>query len=92
MGADEARVRLTEGAGDGLLAAIDGDVSEAEGHGASRVHNDRWGRTARTKEVDLRRALRAEKGGREEGPGWADCYLAVLAIRLGRKGDGVGAF
>jgi len=42
VGTDEARLRLTEGAGDGLLAAGDGGVSEVEGLG-SRVHNDRWG-------------------------------------------------
>jgi len=30
VGANEAWVRLTEGAGDGLLVAVDGGVSEAE--------------------------------------------------------------
>jgi len=55
-------------------------------------HNDRWGRTAQTKEVDLRRALRGRAGGSEEGPVWADYYLAVLAVRLVRQGGGVGAF
>ena len=71
VGTDEARLRLTEGAGDGLLAAGDGGVSEVEGLG-SRVHNDRRGRTAQTKEVDLRRALRGRAGGSEEGSLWAD--------------------
>ena len=59
-GRTEARLRLTEGAGDSLHAAVDGYVSEAEGLGASRVHDDRWGRTAQTKEVNQRRVLRAE--------------------------------
>jgi len=63
VGAGEARVQLEEGAGDGLRAAGDGGVSEVEGLG-SRVHNDHWGRTAQTKEVDLRRALRGRAGGK----------------------------
>ena len=60
MGADEARVKLTEEAGNGPRAAVDGGVLEAGGLGASRVHDDRWGGKAQTKEVDLRRALGAE--------------------------------
>ena len=66
VGAGEALERLEEGAGDGLLAAGDGDVSVVEGLG-SRVHNGRWGRTAQTKEVDLRRALRGRAGGVKRG-------------------------
>ena len=74
------------------LPLVTGGVSEVEGLG-SRVHNDRWGRTAQTKEVDLRRALRGRAGGSEEGPLRADYFLAVLAIRLARKGGGgVGHF
>jgi len=42
VGADEDRVRLNEGAGDGLHAAVEGNVSEAGGLGASRIHDDRW--------------------------------------------------
>ena len=91
VGAGEARLRLTEGAGDGLLAAGDGDVSEVEGLG-SRVHNDPWCRTAQTKEVDQRRALRGRAGGSEEGPMRADYFLSVLAIRLARQGVAWGRF
>jgi len=41
--------------------------------------------------------LRVRSVSREEvwasaGDVWADYYLAVLAIRLARQGDGVGAF
>jgi len=61
----EDRVRLAEEAGDGLLAAGDGDVSEVEGP-VSRVHDYRWGRRAQTKEEDLCRDL-AEKGGVKRG-------------------------
>ena len=74
-----------------LLAAGDGGVSEVEGL-VRRVHNDRWGRTAQTKEVDLRRALRGRAGGSEEGPLRADYFLAVLAMRLARKRGGLGRF
>jgi len=60
VGADEARVKLTEEAGNGPRAAVGGGVWGVGVLGASRVHDERWGGKAQTKEVDLRRALGAE--------------------------------
>ena len=60
VGADGARVQLTEEAGNGPRAAVDGGVLEAGGLGASRVRDDIWGGNAQTKEVDLCRAQGAE--------------------------------
>ena len=53
-GADEARVLLIKEAGNNPRAAVDGGVLKAEGLGASRVHDGRWGGKAQANGVDLR--------------------------------------
>ena len=64
----------------------------AKGLGASRVHDDRWGRNAQTKEVDLRRALGAEwRGGGEKGGLGGLIVIGSVGVKAGKKGRRGGA-